>query len=217
MPFDPRGLTSLASTDSFTLWLYVTTDTRAAVLAPGYFAAAVGRLQPGHLIVLQSADSLTFMPVLSNNGVGNGVVVSASAPPLRLNAFADLGFDMQIAPVAAVTRSVALDPVPSGLYTGRSFTVAARVSGPVETLVFTMLNAAGAVVAGPASVAVASGSASTSFTAPAPASGLRIRVVDAAEPLAAQTSPPFVVTEPYALLTEAGTSLLAADGGELLL
>ncbi|WBV44151.1 hypothetical protein [Pseudoroseomonas cervicalis] len=217
MPFDPRGLSSLASTDSFTLWLYVTTDTRAAVLAPGYFAAAATRLQPGHLIVLQSADSLTFIPVLSNNGVGNGLVLNASAPPLRLNAFADLAFDFSIPPVAAVARSVALDPLPSGLYTGRSFTVAARTSGPVATLVFSLLNAAGAVVAGPVSVPVASGSASTSFTAPDPGSGYRIRVVDAAEPLAAQSSPFFVVTEPYALLTEAGGSVLAADGGELLL
>ncbi|MCQ4159798.1 hypothetical protein NON00_07635 [Roseomonas sp. GC11] len=217
MPFDPRGLTSLASTDSFTLWLYVTTDTRAAVLAPGYFTAATGRLQPGHVVVLQSADSLTFLPVRSSATVGNGLVLDASAAPLRLNANAELVLDIAMAAVAAATRTVALGTIPTGLYTGRSFTVSASVSGPVSTLVFSMLNASGTVVLGPTSVAVSSGGASVSFTAPAAGSGYRIRVADADEPLATQTSASIVVTEPYALLTEAGTSLLASDGGEILL
>lgn len=217
MPFDPRGLTALASTDSFTLWLYVTTDTRSAVLAPGYFTAAIGRLMPGHVVVLQSADSLTLMPVRSSAGVGNGLVLDAAAPPLRLNAAAALAFELTLAAVVAEARSVALDPLPSGLYVGRVFTVAARTTGPVASLVFTMLNAAGAVIAGPASVAVAAGSAATDFTAPAPGNGYRIRVADAAEPLVAQTSASFVVTEPFALLTEGGASLTGIDGGELLL
>ncbi|MFC4166668.1 hypothetical protein [Teichococcus aestuarii] len=217
MPFDPRGLSSLASTDSFTLWLYVTTDTRAAVLAPGYFTSVAARLQPGHVVVLQSADSLTFLPVRSSAGVGNGLVLDASAPPLRLNGSTALGFEFSLGPVPAETRSVALDPVPTGLYIGRSFTIGARVTGPVASLSFSMLNAAGAVIAGPVVVAVASGGASASFTAPDPGSGYRIRVQDTAEPLAAQTSASFVVTEPFALLTESGASLAAAEGGELLL
>ncbi|HWL79881.1 MAG TPA: hypothetical protein VNR89_02930 [Roseomonas sp.] len=217
MPFDPRGLSSLASTDSFTLWLYVTSDTRAAVLAPGYFASVTDRLQPGHVVVLQSADSLTFLPVRSSAGVGNGLVLDASAPPLRLNANSAFGLQFSMAPVAVVARSVALDPVPTGLYVGRSFTVGARATGPVTTLVFTMLNAAGAVIAGPVSVSAASGSASASFTAPDPGTGYRIRVADAQEPLAAQTSTSFVVTEPFALLTESGATITAQQGGEMLL
>ncbi|MXP62760.1 hypothetical protein E0493_05260 [Roseomonas sp. M0104] len=217
MPFDPRGLSSLASTDSFTLWLYVTSDTRAAVLAPGYFASVTDRLQPGHVVVLQSADSLTFLPVRSSAGVGNGLVLDASAPPLRLNAYSAFGLQFSMPLVTAVTRSVALDPVPTGLYVGRSFTVGARTTGPVTTLVFTMLNAAGTVIAGPISVAVASGTASASFTAPEPGSGYRIRVADAQEPLAAQTSASFVVTQPLALLTESGATITAQQGGEMLL
>ena len=105
----------------------------------------------------------------------------------------------------------------SGLYVGRSFTVGARISGPVTTLVFTMLNAANAVIAGPTLVPVASGGASTTFTAPDPGSGYRIRVADAQEPLAAQTSASFVVTEPLALLTESGATISAQQGGEMLL
>ncbi|HWX51458.1 MAG TPA: hypothetical protein VNZ61_25720 [Roseomonas sp.] len=217
MPFDPRGLSSLASTDSFTLWLYITSDTRAAVLAPGYFSSVTDRLQPGHVVVLQSADSLTFLPVRSRAGVGNGLVLDASAPPLRLNGAGALDFQFDLQPVVAETRSVALDPVPSGLYVGRSFTVGARVSGPVRTLVFTMLNAANTVIAGPILVSVASGGASASFTAPEPGSGYRIRVADAQEPLAAQTSASFVVTEPFALLTESGATIAAQQGGEMLL
>lgn len=217
MPFDPRGLSALNSTSNFTLWLYVTGDTRAAVLAPGYFAAAADRLVPGNILVVQAADSLNFLPVQSNAKIGNGVVLDASAPPLRLAGYGALGFGFSMPPVAGESRSVALDPVPSGLYIGRAFTVGARTSGPVATLVFTILNSMGAVVAGPVLVPVSSGGASATFTAPAPGSGYRVRVADAQEPLAAQLSPSFVVTEPYALLTEAGLNITAHQGGEILL
>jgi hypothetical protein len=217
MPFDPCGLSALSSTGSFTLWLYVTTDTRAGVLASGYFNSVADRLLPGHMLIVQAADSMNFLPVRSNAGVGNGLVLDASAPPLRLNGYAGLGFSFNIPPIEAVARSVALGAVPSGLYVGRQFTIGATATGPVGTLVFSILNAAGAVIAGPVSAQVASGGASATFTAPDPGSGYRIRVADAAEPLATQTSPSFVVTEPYALLTESGATLTADEGGEILL
>ncbi|ONG44743.1 hypothetical protein BKE38_27415 [Pseudoroseomonas deserti] len=217
MPFDARGLTALANTDSFTLWLYITTDTRAAVLAPGYFTAAISRLKPGHVILLEAADAIVLMPVLANGNVGNGLVLSATAAPIRINAEAALLFEMTMDAVTAATRSVALDPLPSGLYVSRVFTVAARVSGPVTSVIFSMLNSSGAVIAGPTTVAVSAGSATIDFTAPSPGSGYRIRVTDAGEPLATQTSASFVVTEPFALLTESGMSLTGIEGGELLL
>ncbi|MFC3126436.1 hypothetical protein ACFOD4_15330 [Pseudoroseomonas globiformis] len=217
MPFDPRGLSALSSTGSFTLWLYVTSDTRAGVLAAGYFSSAAERLQPGHILIVQAADSLNFLPVQSTAKVGNGLVLDASAPPLRINAFGVLNFVFSLAPVASTTRSVALGPVPTGLYKGREFAVGATASGPVTTLVFTMLNAAGQTMAGPIQRTVSNGAASAIFTAPQPGSGYRIRVADAAEPLAAQTSASFVVTEPYALLTEMGSNINAEDGGEILI
>lgn len=217
MPFDPRGLSALNSTGSFTLWLYVTGDTRAAVLATGYFSGAADRLLPGHILVVQAADSLNFLPVQSNAKVGNGVVLDASAPPLRLGAAAALRIAFSLPPVAAETRSVALEPVPTGLYIGRSFTVAARVGGPIATLQFSILNAAGGIIAGPVSAHVANGGASATFIAPEPGTGYRIRVQDPQEPLASQTSASFVVTEPFALLTESGATLAAQSGGELVL
>jgi hypothetical protein len=216
MPFDARNLSALESASSFTIWLYTTPDTRAAVLAPGYFASAATRLLPGSLILLQSADSLSFIPIRSNGEVGNGLVLDAAAPAVRITASAALAMLFTMNAAAVQTRTVALDPVPAGLYIGRSFTVAARVTGPVATLVFSILDAAGATVAGPVSVSALSGSASVTFTAPVPGSGYRVKVQDADDALVTQTSASFVVTEPYVLLTESGGSLTGENGGELL-
>ncbi|MBO1074873.1 hypothetical protein [Roseomonas marmotae] len=216
MPFDARNLTPLDSAGGFTMWLYTTTDTRAATLAPGYFASAADKLLPGHLILLQSADALSLIPVRSNGAVGNGLVLDASAPPVRLTVAAALSMIFGLRVSAVQTRAVALDPVPGGLYIGRSFTVTARVTGSVATLLFSILNAAGQVVAGPISASALSGSATATFTAPAEGSGYRIRVQDADEPLVTQTSASFVVTPPFALLTESGGALLLQEGGEML-
>lgn len=215
MAFDARNLSPLESAGGFTMWLYTTTDTRAAVLAPGYFASVADKLLPGHLLLLQSADSLSLIPVRSGGAVGNGLVLDASAPPVRITVGAALSMLFSLG-AAVQTRTVALDPIPAGLYIGRSFTVAARVTGPVGTLQFSILNAAGNVVSGPISVAVSSGSASVTFNAPAAGSGYRIRVQDADEPLVMQLSATFVVTEPFVLLTENGDTLLMQDGGGLL-
>lgn len=215
MAFDARNLSPLESAGGFTMWLYITTDTRAAVLAPGYFSSAADRLRPGHLILLQSADSLSLIPVRSNGEVGNGLVLDASAPPVRLTVAAALTMLFSLG-ASAQARSVALDAIPAGIYTGRTFTVTARVTGPVSTVRFSILNAAGTTVSGPISASVASGSASVTFNAPAIGSGYRVRVQDADEPLAMQLSPSFVVTEPFMLLTESGATLLMQDGGELL-
>lgn len=216
MPFDARNLTPLDSAGGFTMWLYTTTDTRAAVLAPGYFASVADKLMPGHLILLQTSDALSLIPVRSNGAVGNGLVLDATAPPVRISVGAALKILFRLGATTVQTRTVALDPVPAGLYIGRSFTVSARVTGPVGTLVFSIINSSGLVVAGPVSVSALSGSASVTFTAPAPGSGYRVVVRDADEPLVTQTSTSFVVTEPYVLLTEAGATILMQDGGELL-
>jgi hypothetical protein len=215
MPFDARNLTPLDSAGGFTMWLYTTSDTRAAVLAPGYFASVADKLLPGHLILLQTADALSLIPVRSNGAVGNGLVLDASAPPVRLNVGAALNIVFGLT-AAVQTRTVALDPVPAGLYIGRSFTVSARVTGPVSTLIFSILDASGTVVAGPVPASALSGSASVTFAAPAAGSGYRVKVQDANEPLVAQTSSFFVVTAPYALMTEAGGTLLMQNGGEML-
>ncbi len=215
MAFDARNLSPLESAGGFTMWLYVTSDTRAAVLATGYFSSAADRLLPGHLILLQSADSLSLIPVRSNGAVGNGLVLDASAPPVRLTVASALAMLFSLS-ATAEARSVALDPVPAGIYVGRTFTVTARTTGPVSTVQFSIINAAGNTIAGPTSASISSGSASVIFNSPAIGSGYRVKVQDVDEPLAMQLSPSFVVTEPAALLTENGATLLMQDGGELL-
>jgi len=216
MAFTPGNLIPLIAADSFALWLYRTADTRAAVLAAGYFAAARDRLLPGHLIVLQAADAATFLPVRGNAEVGNGIVLDASLSPLRLAAAGSLEMEADLA-AAAVARSVSLGAVPAGVNEGESFTVQAAAAGATATLRFTVLDAAGAAVRGPVSVPVSGGAASTTFAAPTPGTGYRLKVEDAADALVAQLSPSFVVLSAFALLIESGASLLAETGRRLVL
>ncbi|HEY8609967.1 MAG TPA: hypothetical protein VIL69_01600, partial [Roseomonas sp.] len=85
MSYIASNLIPLVAADSFTLWLYRTTDTRATVLSAGYFSAAGSRLLAGHMVVLEAADATAILPVRSNAEVGNGLVVDASSSPLRLS------------------------------------------------------------------------------------------------------------------------------------
>ena len=55
----------------------------------------------------------------------------------------------------AVARCLSLGPVPAGINTGEAFQVGATVTGPIGTVRFTLLNAAGTTVAGPSDAAVA--------------------------------------------------------------
>jgi hypothetical protein len=216
MPYVASNLIPLVAADSFTLWLYKTTDTRAAVLSAGYFGAAANRLLPGHMMVLQAADSVALLPVRSRAEIGNGLVVDASSSPLRLSAAGslDLGADLS---VPAVARSVGLTALPSGVNEGETFTVQATASGATATLVFSVLNAAGAVVLGPTSAPVMAGTASVTFPAPLPGNGYRVKVADAEDALVSQISPSFVVLSAFALLMENGLSLLTESGSRLVM
>ncbi|WP_237214592.1 hypothetical protein, partial [Falsiroseomonas oryziterrae] len=75
---------------------------------------------------------------------------------------------------------------------------------------------AGATVAGPETVAVANGSASATLTAPPEGSGYRLRAEAVGSPGVADTSAPFAVSAPYALLAQDGAVLLLQDGARLL-
>jgi hypothetical protein len=216
MSYSPTGLIPLVAADSFTLWLYRTPDTRATVLAPGYFRDTASRLLPGHVVVVQAGDATMLLPVRTGAEVGNGLVVDASSPPLRLSAGGALDFGMDL-DATAVARCLSLGPVPSGVNVGETFTVQATVTGPIATLRFSVLNASGAVVAGPVDAAVSSGTASATFDAPAPGNGYRLRAMDVAEPLVTQFSPSFVVTAAFALLIETGLDLLLESGARLVL
>lgn len=209
MPFDATELAPLVASDQTTLWFYRTPDTRAAVLTPGYFPPETG-LQPGHVILLQAADSMALLPVRFAGVVGNGIVLDAMPAPLVL-AGRGAGSFRFTATAAAIARTLALQPLSAGLVIDRAISVAVVVSGAVSGVVFTLRNSAGAQVGSVVNAAVSAGAAGAQFTIATP--GLyRVEARDAAEPLATQTSPSFVVSPPFTLLTESGFQLLAETG-----
>jgi hypothetical protein len=213
MPFDASDLAPLVASDQTTLWFYRTGDARAAVLAPGYFPAAAG-LQPGHVILLQAADSMALLPVRFAGAVGNGIVLDTTPAPLVLTARGGGSFRFA-ATASAIARTLALQPLPVGLVIDRAIGVSATVSGAVASVVFTLRNGTGAQVGSTVAAPVAAGSAVAQFTIATP--GLyRVEASDAAEPLVAQTSSGFFVSPPFTLLTEAGFQLLAETGGGFL-
>ncbi|MBP0446734.1 hypothetical protein J8J14_18320 [Roseomonas sp. SSH11] len=216
MPFMASSLIPLVAADSFTLWLYRTTDTRAAVLSPGYFGAAADRLRAGHMLLLGAADAAAILPVRSGAEVGNGLVLDAASSPLRLAATGSLGFSADLS-ASAVARCVSLLAMPSGVNEGESFTVQAMAAGATSAVLFSVLDRGGTVILGPATAPVTAGLASASFGAPPPGTGYRVKVEDAADPLVAQISPSFVVLSAFALLMESGLSLLAESGQRLVL
>jgi hypothetical protein len=213
MPFEPQGLAPLIASDQTTLWFYRTSDARAAVLAPGYFPPETN-LQAGQLILLQAADSLSFLPVRFAGVIGPGLVLDAVPAPLALAARGGGSFRFTAA-AAALARTVALQPLSPGLVTDRAITVIAVATGAVAQVAFTLRNGAGAQVGSMVTVPVVGGQAAASFTIAAP--GLyHVQAADAAEPLATQTSPSFVVSPPPIVLTESGFQLLAETGGNFL-
>ncbi|MBB5692347.1 hypothetical protein [Muricoccus pecuniae] len=216
MPYNSSNLIPLVAADSFTLWLYKTTDSRATVLSAGYFTPAANRLLAGHMVVLQASDATALLPVRSNAEVGNGLVVDASSSPIRLSGAGSLDLGADLA-AAAIARCVSLGAMPSGVNEGETFTVHATASGATTNLRFSILDAAGSVVRGPITVAVAAGVASTTFTAPTPGNGYRLKVEDAADALVALLSPSFVVLPAFALLLESGFNLLAETGTRLVM
>ncbi len=216
MAYDPTALTPLIAADAFSMWYYRTADTRAAVLADGYFATATNRLLAGHVLLLQAGDATSILPVREGGAVGNGLVVDASSPPLRLTTTGTLDFSADLS-ASAVARCLSLSPVPAGINVGETFDVGATVTGPVATVRFAVLNGAGATVVGPTDAAVAGGAAQASFTAPAAGTGYRVRASDPADTLVTQTSPSFVVLSAFALLLEAGAGMLLESGSRLAL
>jgi len=216
MPFSDSELSALTSANGFTLWHYRTADDRAAVLAPGYFAAAAPRLLPGDIVIVQAADATALVPIRGGTLPGSGVTVDGSGSAPALLRSATLLIDVMLS-AAAVARAIELDPPPAALFEGDTLTVGATVTGPVAQVTFALRSAAGMDVAPPKTVAVASGRATASFTAPAPGGGFRIRATDAADATLAALSPPFAVMQPPRLVTESGGRLLLESGAALLL
>ncbi len=215
MPFNSANLVPLVANGGFTLWLYTTTDTRAVALAAGYFNAASGQLATGDVMFLQASDALTLTTVRPNTVVASGLVVDSSQVPFSVGRQAHHRFSVAQL-VNAVAATVLLMPLAGGFVVGGSIPAQASVSGPIASVSFSLRDAGGSTVAGPQSAPVTAGSASTAFTAPASGTGYRIRVEAAGDPEVFDVSPPFTVSLPFALLTQANHALLLQDGSRLL-
>ncbi len=215
MAFDNASLISLLSNSGFSLWLYRTTDTRAAVLSPGYFSGAASRLQTGDVILLQAADALTLTTVRPNLVVPAGLVVDTAAVPFRVNRTAAQGFSVQQA-ATALAMTLLLGPLAGGITAGSIINARASVGGPIAQVAFSVRDAAGSTVRGPQTANVASGAANASLDAPATGTGYRLRVEAVGNPAIADTSPSFGVSPAYAVLQQNGGTLLLQDGGRLL-
>jgi hypothetical protein len=216
MPFDNSGLIPLLANSGFTIWLYRTPDTRAAALAPDYFAQAESRLAFGDVILLQATDALTLSTVRPGPTVPGGVLVDTAAAPFRVHRGAAQRVSVrQMA--GAVTMTVLLAPLAGGIVAGGQVVAEAQVNGPVAEVSFSIRDAAGATVRGPQVANVTAGTASASLPAPNAGSGYRLRVEAVGAPRVADTSPAFAVSPPYALLAERGHGVLNQPGGRLLI
>lgn len=215
MPFTASSLGALLQTDSFSLWHYRTTDSRATVSAAGYFAPVAPRLRPGDLLILQASDALALLPFRINAALGTGVTLDGAVGPLNTVRSVAQGFSITQA-AAAVVRSLVLAPLTAAVVAGAPIPASATVIGPVASVVFTLRDAAGQVIPPARTVSVAGGLASTSFTAPAIGTGYRIRVEDAADPAIFALSQSFTVgTDLMLLLRENGERLLSEAGAIL--
>lgn len=216
MPFHPSDLAALTTANGFTLWHYRTEDDRATVLSPGYFAAAPAALLPGDIVIVQAADAMALVPIRGGAIAGGGVTLDGAGATPALLRSATLGFGVTLG-ATAVPRAIVLDPPPAAVLPGEPLPVGATLTGPVAQVTFALRSASGADAAPPQTVPVAGGRASAVFTAPAAADGYRIAAADAADPALLALSPPFAVSPPPRLLSEAGGRLLLESGGALLL
>lgn len=218
MPFSPASLNALIQSSAFNLWHYRTADTRAVVSAAGYFTPAAASLKPGDLMILQAADAMALVPLRSNAVLGTGVTLDGAVGPVSL--LRGVAFGLRAAQsVSVVVRTILLAPLAAGILAGSSIPVSAAVTGPVAQVVFSLRDAAGAVVPPLRTVAVQGGVAATSLPAPPVGTGYRIRVEDVADPAIAATSGSFSVLPAPAglslLLAENGNSLTAESGNRL--
>lgn len=215
MAFASPSLLTLASTGSMTLWYYRTADTRSAVLAAGYFAAAAG-LREGDVILLQGGDGLSLLPVRTGRAVGAGLVLDTGTAPLALSRQGTMRFGLGVTALP-VLRAIRIDAVASPIPRGTAISLGASVEGPVASLVFRIVDAGGGTVSGPVTAAVGGGRAMASLDSPAIGTGYRVRAEDAVDPALFLLSPAFSVSLGPGLLAEAGGALLTESGDRLLL
>ncbi len=215
MPFSPANLGALIQGNTFTLWQYRTTDTRAAVSAGGYFAAVAGSLKAGDLMVLQTADAVALLPIRSGPALGTGVTLDGAVGPLNTVRSVAQGLRFGQA-AAAVVRTIILAPFAAGIVAGTTIPVSAAVAGPISQVVFSLRDGTGAIVPPVQVVAVLAGSAAATFAAPPVGSGYRIRLEDATDPALGVVSCSFNVGVDLKLMLQEDDTRLLSEAGSIL-
>ena len=217
MPFETAALLPLLTQGGFTLWLYRTPDPREQALTAGYFDAAAPRLTSGDVIILQASDAVALTTVRPGPTLPGGIVLDTAAAPFRTSRAAAQRVSVSQA-ASAVAMTVLLAPLAGGILSNGTVQASAAVAGPVAEVRFSIRDAVGATLRGPQAATVTAGTASASLPAPDAGSGYRLRVEAVGAHLVADTSPPFAVSLPYTLLTEAEGRLLteAGDGMQIV-
>lgn len=215
MSYDARELTALTSANGFTLWHYRTDDDRAAVTAPGYFAAAEPPLLPGDIIIVIASDATALVPVRGRTATGSGVTLASFGGSTNLLRSATLRIDVA-ASASATARALILDAVPGVVDEFSTQAIGADVTGPIVQVTFSLRDALGANAVPAQTVPVSAGRASATFTMPAAGSDYRYAVSETADPSLSDLSDPFLVAPLPRLLAETGGRLLLETGGALI-
>ena len=181
MAFSTATFAALIESNGFTMWHYVTTDTRASVVAAGYFATVAGRLRAGDLVLLQTSDAMALLPVRSGPALGTGVTLDGVVGALATVRNALFSFTINQS-LSAIVRTIVLAPLAAGIGVGGSIPVSAQVTGAVSSVVFGVYDTSGTLVPPAITAPVVGGSASAILAAPPLGNSYRIRAQDAAVP-----------------------------------
>lgn len=215
MSFIATDLMPLIQTARFNLWHYRSADLKAAIVAPGYFAEAAGRLQAGDIILLQSADAMTILPVRSNAGIGPGVTLDGAVTPIALTRTVAMTLRM-VQAASAVVATIILAPLVAGVIMGTAIPVQAQVIGPISEVVVTLRNAQNQVIPPAKTVLVDQGYVTTTLPTPAVGTGYRIQVEDNEDRGIVVTSRTFnILPDLHLMLADDGTKLLQEDGAAI--
>lgn len=216
MPYDERGLNALSAISDFTLWHYRTTDTRGAVIAPGYFTAAATRLAIGDVIIVQAADATAFLPVGVANTAGAGLTLDTTGAGLRLIRSATQLIDVDHGGIAT-PRAIIPSAMPPSALPETPVALTIVVIGPIAQITLSLIDENDQPSAAPQIFAVVGGMVSTTITLPGPPGAeWRLRVMDTADATLVTTSAPTLIRAFARLLRESGGLLLLENGAVLL-
>jgi hypothetical protein len=215
MAFSTATFAALIESNGFTMWHYVTADTRATVTATGYFATVAAKLRAGDLMLLQTADAMAMLPIRSGPVLGTGVTLDGVVGALATVRNALFNFTVNQS-ISAIVRTIVLAPLAAGIVVGGSIPVSAQVTGAISTVVFGIYDTNGTLVPPAITAPVIGGSASAILPAPPLGTSYRIRARDGSVATLVATSFAFNVgPDLQFLLQEDDNNLLLQTGSGL--